>query len=171
MAGEERSRPSVLLDMIVGKWLSQAICVVAELGIADLLKDGPRTSAEIVAAIDASEDAVYRLLRALAGAGLFTEGGGRTFALTSLGAALRLRPLRTRRFALALSGVHRALVPQPAVSIPKSAALLPFVKAGIHRIADFPLRFPARPSTTARFSRLHKIWIEVECVATAYCSS
>ena len=79
----------MLLDMIVGKWLSQAICVVAELGIADLLKDGPRTSAEIVAAIDASEDAVYRLLRALAGAGLFTEGVGRIFALTSLGAALR----------------------------------------------------------------------------------
>src|SRR5262249_29513752 len=86
---DERSGPSSLLDMIVGKWLSQAICVAAELGIADLLKDGPLTSAEIATRIGASEDGVHRLLRALAGVGLFSESAGRRFALTSLGDALR----------------------------------------------------------------------------------
>jgi hypothetical protein len=84
-----RSAPSLLLDMIVGKWLSQAICVAAEMGIADLLKDGPRTSAEIAAETGASEDGVYRLLRALGGVGLFTETEGRRFTLANLGTPLR----------------------------------------------------------------------------------
>lgn len=72
----DASRAStLLLDLIVGKWLSQAICAAAELGIADLLKDGPRSSTEIAAATGASEDGVYRLLRALGCVGLFTESG------------------------------------------------------------------------------------------------
>jgi len=36
-----------LMNLTAGKWVSQAIAVVAELGIADLLKDGPRTAADI----------------------------------------------------------------------------------------------------------------------------
>jgi len=80
---------TLLLDMIVGKWLSQAICVAAELGIADFLKDGPRSSAEIAAEIGGSEDGVYRLLRALGGVGLFIESKGRRFALAELGTPLR----------------------------------------------------------------------------------
>lgn len=80
---------TLLLDMIVGKWLSQAICAAAELGIADLLKDGPRSSAELAAETGASEDGVYRLLRALSAVGLFTESQGRRFALAELGTPLR----------------------------------------------------------------------------------
>jgi len=82
-------RSALLLDMIVGKWLSQAICVAAELGIADLLKDGPQSSAELSAKTGASEDGVYRLLRALSGVGLFIESERRCFALAQLGTALR----------------------------------------------------------------------------------
>jgi C-methyltransferase len=80
---------SELLDMIVGKWVSQAICTAAELGIADLLKDGPLSTAEIAAKKGASEDGVYRLLRALGQVGLFVESEHRHFALTTLGTALR----------------------------------------------------------------------------------
>jgi C-methyltransferase len=83
------TRSALLLDMIVAKWLSQAICVAAELGIADLLKDGPHSSAELSAKTGASEDGVYRLLRALSGVGLFTEREGRRFALAELGTLLR----------------------------------------------------------------------------------
>ncbi len=54
-------RSALLLDMIVGKWLSQAICVAAELGIADLLKEGPHSSAELAAKTGASEDGVYNV--------------------------------------------------------------------------------------------------------------
>ncbi len=81
--------PSMLLDMMAGKWAAQAISAAAELGIADLLKDGPRPCAEIATKIGASEDGAYRLLRALAGLNLLTENAPRRFALTDLGTYLR----------------------------------------------------------------------------------
>lgn len=83
-----QANPSVLLDMMAGKWAAQAISAAAELGIADLLKDGSRPCAEIAAKIGASEDGAYRLLRALAGLNLLTENAPRRFALTDLGAYL-----------------------------------------------------------------------------------
>jgi predicted O-methyltransferase YrrM len=86
---DEHVSPQPLLDLITGKWRSQAVCAAAELGIADILKDGPRSTLEIARAIDASEDAVYRLLRALASVGLFSSLPGRSFALTSLGRYLQ----------------------------------------------------------------------------------
>lgn len=81
--------PSIILDLIHGKWRAQAISVAAELGIADILKDGPRSTEEIAKTANVSEDAVYRLLRALASLGLFSSLAGRRFALTPLGAYLR----------------------------------------------------------------------------------
>ena len=81
--------PRVVLDLITGKWRSQALCVAAELGIADILKDGPRSTQEIADIAGASEDGVYRLLRALASIGLFSSLPSRRFALTPLGAYLR----------------------------------------------------------------------------------
>lgn len=81
--------PRILLELIAGTWRSQAVCVAAELGIADLLKDGPRSAYEIAHALNASEDAVYRLLRALASLGLFSSQSERRFTLTPLGTYLR----------------------------------------------------------------------------------
>ncbi len=78
-----------LINLTAGKWVSQAIAVAAELGIADLLKDGPRTAADIARTANASEDGVYRLLRALGSVGLFAETGNRRFRLTPLGRLLR----------------------------------------------------------------------------------
>ena len=67
---------------------TQALYVAAELGIADLLADGPRTSAALAGAADADPDALHRVLRLLASEGFFaeTESG---FALTPLGDLLR----------------------------------------------------------------------------------
>jgi hypothetical protein len=79
----------ILINLTAGKWVSQAIAVAAELGIADLLKDGPRSAADIARAANASEDGVYRLLRALGSVGLFAETGERRFRLTPLGKRLR----------------------------------------------------------------------------------
>lgn len=69
--------------------ISQAIFVAAELGIADQLASGPRDSDALARAVGADEDALYRLLRLLAGVGLFEEVGPRRFLLTELGAGLR----------------------------------------------------------------------------------
>lgn len=77
-----------MLSMIQGFWVSRAICVVAELGIPDLLKDGSRTSEELALAIGAHASSLHRLMRALASVGLFTEGDRQRFELTPLGDTL-----------------------------------------------------------------------------------
>jgi hypothetical protein len=74
--------------MAGGHVIAKAIYVAAELGIADVLADGPRSAEEVASSTRAHAPSVYRLLRLLAGLGLFEEDGGR-FALTPLGAALR----------------------------------------------------------------------------------
>src|SRR5262245_30551081 len=69
--------------------VSQAIRVCAELGISDLLADGPRTAAELAAATAADEQSLRRLLRAVAALGLYQEDPSDTFANTDLGTTLR----------------------------------------------------------------------------------
>src|SRR5262245_38208889 len=75
--------------MVVGKWISQAIATVVELGVPDQLATGPRRSSDIARNADVSDDGVYRLLRALASLGLFAETAGRRFGLTPMGQLLR----------------------------------------------------------------------------------
>jgi hypothetical protein len=82
--------PHQQLDqMITGYWISQAIYAAAKFGIADHLKDGPKAVGELAAATSTNPDALYRLLRALASVGVFTEGEARHFALTPLAEPLR----------------------------------------------------------------------------------
>src|SRR5215211_3636005 len=82
--------PSLALRRLVtGYQVTQAIHVAAKLGLADLLADGPRGSDDLAAVAGAHPDALYRLLRALAGVGIVREETGRRFALTDLGACLR----------------------------------------------------------------------------------
>jgi hypothetical protein len=78
-----------LQHLIVGAWISQAIAVAAELGIADLLAAGPRASDALAQASGAHPAALYRLLRALAGVGVFTEVEPRVFALSPMADLLR----------------------------------------------------------------------------------
>lgn len=78
-----------VLQIAGGYILSAALNVVAKLGIADRLADGPRSSAELARATGTSEDALYRTLRALAMTGVFTETTPRTFALTPAAELLR----------------------------------------------------------------------------------
>lgn len=74
--------PGQLLNQLIcGYWNSQAVYVAAKLGIADLLKDGPRSVKDIAEQTGTHEPSLYRLLRALASLGLFSEGSERRFAL------------------------------------------------------------------------------------------
>jgi hypothetical protein len=66
---------------IMGYQLSQALHVAATLNIVELLDGGPRTAAELAEAAGADPQALYRLLRALARAGVFEERADRVFAL------------------------------------------------------------------------------------------
>jgi len=75
--------------LVDGYQVSQALHVVATLGIADLLADVTLTSDELAAATDAHAPTLYRLLRALASVGVLLELDGRRFQLTPLGERLR----------------------------------------------------------------------------------
>ena len=80
---------AALLQMITGAWLTQAISVVATLGVADHLGDGSRTVEDLATRVGADAGALYRLLRALASVGVFTEVEPRAFGLTSMAECLR----------------------------------------------------------------------------------
>jgi SAM-dependent methyltransferase len=69
--------------------ISRAVHIVAELGIGDLLKDGPRNAADLAAATDMHPRALYRILRTLAAVGVFHEDNDRHFSLTEMGKCLR----------------------------------------------------------------------------------
>jgi hypothetical protein len=69
--------------------VSQAIYVVAKLGVADLLADGPRPVDELAAATKSDPAALRRVLRALASLGIFADRDEQGFDLTSAGQHLR----------------------------------------------------------------------------------
>ncbi|SHN05374.1 methyltransferase [Actinacidiphila paucisporea] len=78
-----------MLEMITAGMVSQAIQVAATLGIADVLAGGPRTAEEIAQQVGADPDGVNRLLRALAGYGVFRADPSGRYALTPLAGTLR----------------------------------------------------------------------------------
>jgi hypothetical protein len=83
-----QTRESVA-TLINGYQTSQMLHVAAKLRIADLLKDGPRSTAELATAAGAHEDSLYRLMRTLASLGIFTESQGRRFELNPAAQYLR----------------------------------------------------------------------------------
>ncbi len=97
--------PHAQLDrMITGYWLSQAIYAAAKFGIADLLKNGPLPVGELAQKTSTNEDALYRLLRALASAGIFAEGPPRQFSLTPLAEPLQAGVSDSKRALALMSG-------------------------------------------------------------------
>src|ERR1700730_4711041 len=76
-----------LARLVSGYWYTQTIYVAAKLGIADLLKDGPKSAEELAPITKTTPRALYRLLRALASIGIFAEDQGR-FMLTPLAECL-----------------------------------------------------------------------------------
>ena len=93
MAGDTEARvgsPSMqMMALLYGSILGRLVSVVAEFGVADLCADGPRGVDELAAVTDADPDTLYRMLRALASFGVFTEVAPRAFALTDLAETLR----------------------------------------------------------------------------------
>jgi SAM-dependent methyltransferase len=88
-ANASASPGRLLLHMAVGKWVCRALHVAADLGVADVLRDGPRRVEEIAARTSVDPGALYRVLRALAGVGVFEEGEERSFGNNALSSALR----------------------------------------------------------------------------------
>ena len=79
----------MLMQMLLGNRVQQAIYVAAKLGIADLLADGPKAVADLAKSSGAHPGALYRLLRTLACYGVFVEVGEKRFQLTPMAGLLR----------------------------------------------------------------------------------
>jgi len=79
----ERSTGTTLVQEISNLvLLARALGVVAELGIADLVAVRPQTIGQLAAETDTHEESLYRLLRTLAGHGIFAEDASGRFGLT-----------------------------------------------------------------------------------------
>lgn len=99
---DRRPLPEVMLRIVTGYWISQAVGAVARLGVPDQLADGPRSSDELARAVGAHPQAVFRVLRTLASIGIFSQPEPGVFALTPLGETLRSdTPGSVRNFAIA----------------------------------------------------------------------
>jgi hypothetical protein len=79
----------LVFQLISGYIASAALQVAVKLTIADHLVEGPRTVASLADETGVNEDALYRVLRVLASAGVFEETAPRTFALTPAASLLR----------------------------------------------------------------------------------
>jgi hypothetical protein len=94
-----------VIQMARAHQVSRMVYVAASLGIADHLAKGPLHADELARRTGANPGAVFRLLRALAMLGLFTERSPRTFALTPVGDTLRSdAPGAVRATVLTLAG-------------------------------------------------------------------
>ena len=90
-SGTPASAPpeAVLIPIMFGALSLQAVYVPAKLGIADLLADGPKSVDELARITDTDAPSLYRVLRAAASLGVFTEQENRTFALNAVAEMLR----------------------------------------------------------------------------------
>ena len=64
---------AVLMQMVGGAFISQAVSVAAKLGLADHLSAKPKHISELAADTKMHERSLYRLLRCLASVGVFAE--------------------------------------------------------------------------------------------------
>jgi hypothetical protein len=97
----------VLYHLAAGHYVSHALDLAAKLGIADLLKDGPRQVNDLAAATATHAPSLNRMLRLLASTGVFEEQEDGRFALTSLGECLRADVPGSARAMVMLSAGER----------------------------------------------------------------
>jgi len=81
--------PVQVLQMMMGLWVSQILAATARFGVADAIARGVTSSDDLARECGADPQALLRLLRGAASAGLLTESAAGTFALTPLGECLR----------------------------------------------------------------------------------
>ncbi len=89
MRPNELPLPAQLMNFITGHWISKPIYAAAELGIADLLADGPKNIETLALITQSHASFLYRMMRALARVGIFSETSGRRFELTPLAECLQ----------------------------------------------------------------------------------
>ncbi|MDT4989282.1 MAG: hypothetical protein QOI74_3376 [Micromonosporaceae bacterium] len=116
-----------LIQLAEGFGPARAVQLAAELGVADLVVDGPRDAAELAAATGTHPGALYRLLRALAAVGVFTEVQAGRFGLTPIGERLRTDHPQTLRSWVVFQGLFNGVYADAMHSIRTGEATFPAV--------------------------------------------
>jgi hypothetical protein len=81
--------PIAVYEKAQGFWVSRAIVAACELNLADHLASGPKSITELAGLSSSDEVSLYRLMRALAGEGIFKELPGKMFINTPQSSALK----------------------------------------------------------------------------------
>lgn len=89
MQTEEIPTPFKLLNMICATWTTQLLAAGAELKVADALKSGALSAAEVAERTKTDPAIMYRILRAMGSLGVLKELESRRFELTEMGQLLR----------------------------------------------------------------------------------
>jgi hypothetical protein len=94
-----------MMQILGGLWVARLVSVAAELGIADVIGDGRKTTEELAAATKTHAPSLYRALRGLAGANIFREDGHGAWTISTLYKVLRSNvPVSLRYAAIAEMG-------------------------------------------------------------------
>lgn len=88
-SGADAVAAARLLELVNGNWTTQAIGVAAELGLADILADGPVDGATIAARTGCHAESLERLLRGLASLEVCTQEADGTWGLAPMGTMLK----------------------------------------------------------------------------------
>jgi len=158
-SGEERAAAAALLPMIWGLHISRAVYLAAELGVADLLAEGPRTAATLAEVTRTDEPSLYRVLRLLAALGVLTEPEPRSFGLTMVGDRLRSDvPASMRNWAMLADTVgfraHEPIVEatrtgRTGTEIAYGTTTMELVRADARRAARFDAAMSERTAAFA----------------------
>jgi len=108
MAKKKPTPRQQLLGMITSYWASMSIHVAAKLKLADHVKDGPKTAAELAQLTNTHPQSLYRLLRALSSVDIFAEDEQGRFGLTPMAECLLDEHGSQRAVALMMGAEHFA---------------------------------------------------------------
>jgi hypothetical protein len=102
---EQQTPQAQLMHMATAHWVSSVVYVAAQMNLADHLAEAPMTAADLAQSTKCDASSLYRIMRTLAGLGVFTEDSDHQFSLAPLGEALRTdTPGSVRSAVLFLAG-------------------------------------------------------------------
>lgn len=84
----------IMLGYLQNLWLLGSIRSAAELGIADILSEGPKSVTDLAEITGTTSESLYRVLRALASEGIFKESPGGLFSNTPFSKSMQEDELR-----------------------------------------------------------------------------
>ncbi len=83
------SASSQIREILYSSWIAQAVYSAARLDLADYVANGTGSIDELAKCVRVDPESLYRLMRALAGAGIFREESTMRFVMTPLAQPLR----------------------------------------------------------------------------------